>query len=126
MAKKERNKRAARKARQQERAELEALHEASGVDVAPTKGADVKKASKSSAPSRKGAEQKQKRGPLSRMSSYFKDVRVEMHQVVWPSRTELRNYSLAVIAMLVVFGVCVWLVDTGFVAGLVAFTSLRG
>ena len=126
MAKKERNKRAARKARQQQRAELEALHEASGVTTAPAKGAEVKKASKNSSPAKKGADKKKKKGLFARMSNYFKDVRVEMHQVVWPSRTELRNYSLAVIAMLVVFGVCVWLVDTGFVAGLVAFTSLRG
>ena len=49
-----------------------------------------------------------------------------MHRVTWPSRTELTNYSVAVVAMLIAFGVAVWLVDTGVVAGLVGFTGLRG
>jgi preprotein translocase subunit SecE len=49
-----------------------------------------------------------------------------MRRVTWPSRNELSNYSVAVVAMLIVFGVAVWLVDTGFVALLVGFTGLRG
>lgn len=49
-----------------------------------------------------------------------------MHQVTWPTKVELRNYSIAVIATLIVFGVVIWLVDTGFVAALVQFTGLRG
>ena len=49
-----------------------------------------------------------------------------MRLVTWPSKTELTNYSVAVIAMLIVFGTAVWLVDTGFVALLVAYTGLRG
>ncbi|MGI6754654.1 MAG: preprotein translocase subunit SecE [Atopobiaceae bacterium] len=125
MANKERNKRAARKARQQERAELESLHAASGAQssVAETKGGKGKETTKAVAASKKSAK---KKGFFSRISGYFKDVRSEMHQVVWPSKDELRNYSLAVIVMLIVFGVGIWLVDTGFVAGLVAFTGLRG
>ena len=42
----------------------------------------------------------------------------------WPSKDELRNYSVAVIVSLVVFGVALWLVDTGIVALLVGYTSL--
>ena len=49
-----------------------------------------------------------------------------MGRVTWPSKSELKNYSVAVIAMLVVFGVAVWLVDTGVVAALIGFTGLRG
>ena len=49
-----------------------------------------------------------------------------MNRVVWPSKTELTNYSTAVIAMLIIFGVIMWLVDTGFVGILVGFTGLRG
>ena len=60
------------------------------------------------------------------MRTYLHDVRTEMHRVVWPSKTELTNYSVAVLAMLAIFGVVVWLVDTGFVALLVGFTGLRG
>ena len=57
---------------------------------------------------------------------YFSDVRSEMKRVTWPSKGELTNWSVAVIAALVVFGLCVYLVDTGFVALLVGFTGLRG
>ena len=49
-----------------------------------------------------------------------------MRRVTWPSKEELRSYSVAVIVMLVVFGVLIWLVDTGIVAALVGFTGLRG
>ena len=49
-----------------------------------------------------------------------------MRKVTWPSATELRSYSLAVIATLIAFGIVIWLVDTGIVAGLVQYTSLRG
>ena len=48
-----------------------------------------------------------------------------MHRVTWPSKAELKNYSIAVIVMLVVFGVAVWLVDTGVVAILVGYSGLR-
>ena len=56
----------------------------------------------------------------------IEDVRSEMRKVTWPSRTELRNYSVAVIVMLVIFGVAIWAIDTLIVGGLVAFTGLRG
>ena len=59
-----------------------------------------------------------------RISNYFAAVRTEMKRVVWPSRDELRNYSVAVIVSLVVFGIALWLVDTGIVALLVGYTSL--
>ena len=129
MANKDRNKRSARKARQRERAELEAAREsasaATPAESAKKKGATkaVTKAAKAEKPvSAKAA----KPGLVARTRTYFRDVKTEMHRVVWPSRTELKNYSVAVIITLVVFGAAIWLVDTGFVALLVAFTSLRG
>ena len=59
------------------------------------------------------------------MRGWFADVKAEMHRVTWPSKAELKNYSIAVIVMLVVFGVAVWLVDTGVVAILVGYSGLR-
>ena len=124
MANKERNKRAARKARQEERKRLEAEHAASGhapkADEAP-KASRFKKESSGSAAAKPAKEKKP-----GKIKTYFSDVKTEMHQVTWPSRSELRNYSVAVIAMLIVFGVCLWAVDNGFVALIVAFTGLRG
>ena len=56
----------------------------------------------------------------------FKNMWRELRKVTWPSRTELRNYSVAVIVMLVIFGVAIWAIDTLIVGGLVALTGLRG
>lgn len=131
MAKKDRQKRSARKARQRERAELEAARATSGQvaqsDAKSSRGIKKSEAQSPKKDKSKGKDGKaKKKGPVARMRGYFAAVKVELHQVVWPSRTELRNYSVAVVAMLIVFGVCVWLVDTGFVQGLVALTGLRG
>ena len=124
MANKERNKRSARQARQRERAEREAMVAA--------------QASNANSKGKKAASQTAKKAPvkvqstsggtglIGRARSYVSAVRAEMRRVTWPGRPELTNYSVAVVAMLIVFGVAVWLIDTGFVAALVAFTSLRG
>lgn len=118
MSNKDRNKRSSRQARQRERAEREAL---AAQSAANDKGGKKKAASQ--APVKVSSNNT---GFFGRVKTYLSDVRSEMRRVTWPSRTELTNYSVAVTAMLVVFGVAVWLVDTGFVAALVAFTGLRG
>lgn len=127
MANKDRNKRSARQARQREHAEREAL--AAQAAASSTKG-KATKAAKASSSEKKTAPVKasatKKTGVLGRVRSYFGAVRGEMRRVTWPSRPELTNYSVAVVAMLAVFGLAVWAIDTGFVALLVAFTSLRG
>lgn len=121
MAKKERQRRSARKARSAERAALEATRAASqSGSKEPAKKADASVTQTSAKKSEKPAKKP------GRIRSYFRDVKAEMHRVVWPDRNELKSYSVAVILMLIVFGVCVWLVDTGFVAVLVGFTGLRG
>ncbi len=124
MAKRERNKRSARKARQQERervAAAQAIAEASQ----PKKKKLVKKSAGKPA-AKKAAISKADRRGVQKVTGYFSDVRAEMHQVTWPTRIELRNYSVAVIISLIIFGLFVWLVDTGFVAGLVQYVGLRG
>lgn len=124
MANKDRNKRSARQARQRERAEHEVVAAQSAAD------ASAKKTKAAAAQASKKAPVKvsstQDTGLIARTKSYFGAVRAEMRRVTWPSRTELTNYSVAVIASLIIFGFAVWLVDTGIVAALVGFTSLRG
>ena len=127
MAKRERNKRAARKARQEERARKEAAQAAAAPAKAessrsPFKG---KSGDDSKAASKKAIATADRKG-LAVVTGYFGDVRSEMRKVTWPTANELRSYSVAVIVTLVVLGVILWLVDTGFVAGLVQYTSLRG
>ncbi|MCI1933773.1 MAG: preprotein translocase subunit SecE [Atopobiaceae bacterium] len=130
MSNKDRNKRSARKARAAERAarkeaQLVAQPGAASASDAASSSKAAKKVEqakpKQSAKSAKRSEKKP-----GRIRSYFRDVRTELHRVTWPSSLELRNYTLAVIVMLVVFGVCIWLVDTGFVALIAGFTGLRG
>lgn len=112
MAKKDRNKRAARKARQAERQRNEAQAQIMA-EKAPEKA--PAKAAKSGKP-----------GLVKRATSYFGEVRSEMRRVVWPSREDLKNYTVAVVAILVVFGVAIWLIDSGVVAALIGYSGLRG
>lgn len=127
MAKRERNKRSARKARQQERERVAAARAASGVDEQSSKKSFFKGSGDSGRKATKNvAVTKADRKGFGIVTGYFSDVRSEMRQVTWPPREELRNYSVAVIATLIVFGVAIWAVDTGFVAMLAKYIGLRG
>ena len=129
MAKRERNKRSARKARQKERERVEvARAAATGGQTTAKKGASskAKSAKPGKAKPRATAIAKADRKGITKVTGYFGDVMSELRKVTWPDGMEMRNYSVAVIATLIVFGIAIWLVDTGFVAGLVAFTGLRG
>jgi len=48
-----------------------------------------------------------------RISAYFKGVRAEMKKVIWPSKTELVNYTGVVILMSAIIGLVVWILDLG-------------
>lgn len=119
MAKKDRNKRAARKARQAERQRNEAQAQIMA-EKAPAKS----EAAKAAKPAKSGKPGKP--GLVKRATSYFGEVRSEMRRVVWPSREDLKNYTVAVVAILVVFGVAIWLIDSGVVAALIGYSGLRG
>lgn len=123
MANKDRNKRSARKARAEERARVEAAQAASAKSSSDNSS---KKPAKTDKKAEKKPEKDKKPGPFRRLRNYLGDVRSEMHRVVWPSKEELKSYSAAIIVMLIVFGVIIWLVDSGLVAVLAAFTGLRG
>ncbi|MBR1831798.1 MAG: preprotein translocase subunit SecE [Ruminiclostridium sp.] len=45
---------------------------------------------------------------------YFKDARSEFKKVVWPSRKQVVNNTIVVIIALVVSGIAIWALDTGF------------
>lgn len=122
MPNKDRQKRSVRKARAAERKELEARRAASAPADVKKKGVlaakdDTKKPAKAAA--------KKNSGPFKGIREWFAGVRGEMKRVTWPSKDELKNYSIAVVAMLIVFGVAVALVDTGVVSALVGFSGLR-
>lgn len=120
MANKDRNKRSVRKARAEERARVEAAQAAS----APSSELAAKAGKKAEKKPEKKAEKKP--GIFRRLFNYLGDVKSEMRRVVWPSKEELKSYSVAIIAMIIVFGIVIWLVDSGIVAALVGYTGLRG
>lgn len=120
MSNKDRNKRSVRKARAEERAQREAQM----ATQAASSNASQAKAEPKAAKATKKSDKKP--GFFARIRNWFGDVRTEMHKVVWPSKEELKTYTAAIIAMLVVFGVVIWLVDTGIVAAIAGYTGLRG
>ncbi len=123
MANKDRNKRSARKARAEERARVEAA-QAATTGSQPAKAVAKAEKKPETKPEKKKADKKP--GIFRRLLNYLGDVRSEMRRVVWPSPEELKSYSVAIVAMLIVFGIVIWLVDSGIVAALVGYTGLRG
>ena len=52
-----------------------------------------------------------KTGLFARGKAYLASVRSEMKRVVWPTKNELVNYTVAVCALLIVVGVAIALLD---------------
>lgn len=90
---------------------------------------DAKAAEKAKADKAKAKAKAKKNGGKpgfgERVKTYFKGVRTEVKRVVWPSKDELVKYSVAVVVMLVFFGVLIALVDAVIVPALYAFSGLR-
>ena len=82
-----------------------------------------KKSTKTPAKAKKA---EKKTGFFARAKAYLASVRSEMKRVVWPTKKELMNYTVAVCASLVVVGVVIALLDAVIGGGLVAFAGLRG
>ena len=96
---------------------------------APAKGDAKKAVSKKAADTKKSAKavkKASKPGFFGGIVKYFGSVRTEMKRVVWPTKSELVNYSIAVCASLVVVGIVIALLDFGIEGALAAFANLRG
>lgn len=81
------------------------------------------KASKEKAKAKKKKDEKP--GFFGRIRNYFRAVRTEMRRVTWPRKKELVNYSLVVIASLVVVGVVIAVLDFVIGEGLFLISGLR-
>lgn len=93
------------------------------------KDKDNKAAAKKGAASKSKASKKAKNAKptfLGRIKNYFTAVKTEMRRVVWPSKQELVNYSVAVVVSLIVVGVVIAVLDLVIGEGLVLFAGLRG
>lgn len=87
------------------------------------KAAKGKDAAKKDA--KKGSAKGGKPGLLTRVKTYFKNVRSEVKRVVWPTKPEMVKYTAAVLGMLVFFGILIAVVDAVIVPALYAFSGLR-
>ncbi len=64
-------------------------------------------------------------GSFKRFGSYLKDVRHELHRVVWPTRSDVLNYTMVVLATLIFFGIFIYIIDSLIIPLFVAFAGLR-
>lgn len=49
-----------------------------------------------------------------KMKNYFKGVRAELKKVNWPSKKELKNYTIVVLATCLVMTIVIWGLDLLF------------
>lgn len=98
-----------------------AASKAAAKNTKPQRKADAK-AAKAKAKDKKNA----KPGFFGRIKQYFGAVKSEMRRVTWPSKKDLVNYSVVVIASLVVVGIVIALLDVVVGEGLFLVSGLRG
>lgn len=60
-----------------------------------------------------------------RFRTYIKDVKSELHRVVWPTKHDVLNYTIVVLATLVFFGGLIYIIDSLIIPIFVAFAGLR-
>ncbi|MDO9574816.1 MAG: preprotein translocase subunit SecE [Candidatus Contubernalis sp.] len=51
---------------------------------------------------------------IQKINKHFKDVKVEMRKVHWPTRKELTVFTVIVLISIASVGVFFWFLDTGF------------
>ena len=56
--------------------------------------------------------------------NFAQDARVELRKVVWPTRTEATQTTLIVIAVVILVGILLWLLDTIFQWAFGAITGI--
>ena len=62
-----------------------------------------------------------------KLSKWFREMKSELKKVVWPSKSQMINNTLVVLACVLVVGVFIWLFDA--IAGLVVngiITLIKG
>ena len=69
----------------------------------------------------------EKLGFFERVKKWFRDMKSELKKVVWPSKNQMINNTLVVLACVLVVGVFIWVFDA--VAGIVVngiITLIKG
>ena len=64
-----------------------------------------------------------------RISRWFREMKSELKKVVWPTKSQMINNTLIVLACVLVVGICIWVFDavgTLVVDGILSLPSLIG
>ena len=67
------------------------------------------------------AEAVEKKKSGNKIVKFFKEIKSEMKKVVWPSRKQVTNNTLIVLAVVVLVGLVIWVLDLLFQYGLFQF-----
>ena len=47
-----------------------------------------------------------------KLVSYLKELKSELKKIVWPTKAQVLNNTLIVIAAILVIGACIWAIDS--------------
>ena len=72
------------------------------------------KSTVNAAPEKKQKEKKPKK--QNGIGKYFRDLKGEFKKIVWPSKKQVINNTLVVIAAIIVCGLFIWAIDMGLAA----------
>lgn len=78
---------------------------------APEAGKSVKKTDKATSGKAAKKNDKKKESFGKKFTRFFKDLRSEIKKVVWPSKKQVKNNTLVVLAFMAVAAVFVWGID---------------
>ena len=56
-----------------------------------------------------------------KITKFFKEVKSELKKVVWPSKKQIIKNTLVVIAVVILVGIVIWVLDAAFSYGLGQF-----
>ena len=51
---------------------------------------------------------------FARIGKFFKEIKVELKKVVWPTWSQVKNNTLVVLACILIIGIAIWLLDAFF------------
>ena len=54
-------------------------------------------------------------GLFRRIGRFFKDLKSEFKKIVWPTKKQVLNNTAVVLVVMLLVGICIWLLDYGFV-----------
>lgn len=80
--------------------------------------AEEKKAKKTAKKSDKKSDKKAKKNPFKAIGSFFKSVKSEGKKVVWPKANEVWKNTVTVLAVILVVGVIIYVIDLGLTEGM--------